>query len=64
MPNQIEVPKRADVTFKVATKHVIHHFEVAGTNTNMMIKPGYASNCGMHGGCPLNLESSTKKDFY
>lgn len=42
-PNQIEIPKGAKVTFKVATKDVIHGFEVAGTNTNMMIEPGYVS---------------------
>ncbi|EZP76907.1 cytochrome C oxidase subunit II [Parageobacillus genomosp. 1] len=40
-PNQIEIPKGAKVTINVTSKDVIHGFEVAGTNINMMVEPGY-----------------------
>lgn len=43
-PNQIEVPKGAEVTFNVTTKDVVHGFEIAGTNINMMLEPGYVSS--------------------
>ena len=40
-PNQIEIPKGSKVTINVTSKDVIHGFEVAGTNVNMMVEPGY-----------------------
>ncbi|MBM7703264.1 cytochrome c oxidase subunit II [Metabacillus iocasae] len=43
VPNQIQVPTNAKIHFKVATKDVIHGFEIAGTNVNMMVEPGYVS---------------------
>ncbi|CAI8701972.1 MULTISPECIES: cytochrome c oxidase subunit II [Bacillus] len=42
-PNTIKVPKGAKVDFVAATKDVVHGFEIAGTNVNMMIEPGYVS---------------------
>ncbi|KYD22319.1 MAG: cytochrome B5 [Caldibacillus debilis] len=42
-PNEVEIPKGAKVKFIVTTKDVIHGFEVAGTNVNMMVEPGYIS---------------------
>ncbi|MFD0768485.1 cytochrome c oxidase subunit II [Bacillus sp. CGMCC 1.60114] len=42
-PNVIKVPKGAKVDFVVATKDVVHGFEIAGTNVNMMVEPGYVS---------------------
>lgn len=44
IPNQVEIPKGAKVTINVATKDVIHGFEIAGTNVNMMVEPGYVSS--------------------
>jgi cytochrome c oxidase subunit II len=44
MPNQVEIPKGAKVTINVATKDVIHGFEMVGTNVNMMVEPGYVSS--------------------
>ncbi|MCP8968805.1 cytochrome c oxidase subunit II [Ectobacillus ponti] len=42
-PNTIKVPKGATVDFVVTTKDVVHGFEIAGTNVNMMVEPGYVS---------------------
>src|SRR5690554_5701968 len=42
-PGDVEVPLGAKVKFIVTTKDVIHGFEVAGTNINMMVEPGYIS---------------------
>lgn len=39
----VQVPKGATVHFVVTTKDVIHGFELAGTNVNMMVEPGYVS---------------------
>lgn len=39
----VKVPKDATVHFVVTTKDVIHGFELAGTNVNMMVEPGYVS---------------------
>src|SRR5699024_8548254 len=39
----VQVPKDATVHFVVTTKDVIHGFELAGTNVNMMVEPGYVS---------------------
>jgi cytochrome c oxidase subunit 2 len=43
-PNQIEIPKGAKVTINITSKDVIHGFEVAGTNVNMMVEPGYVNS--------------------
>lgn len=42
-PPVIEVPLGAKVKFIATTQDVIHGFEVAGTNINMMLEPGYIS---------------------
>lgn len=42
-PMEIEVPVGSKVKFIATTKDVIHGFQVAGTNINMMLEPGYVS---------------------
>jgi len=42
-PPQIEVPLGAKVKFIATSEDVMHGFEVAGTNINMMLEPGYIS---------------------
>lgn len=42
-PGVIEVPKGAKVKIIATTKDVVHGFEIAGTNINMMLEPGYVS---------------------
>ena len=42
-PPSIELPLGATVKFIATTQDVIHGFEVAGTNINMMLEPGYIS---------------------
>jgi len=42
-PPEIHVPAHRPVTFRLTSTDVIHGFEVAGTNTNSMIVPGYIS---------------------
>ncbi len=42
-PAQVEVPLGAKIKVIATTKDVIHGFEVAGTNINMMLEPGYVS---------------------
>ncbi|MFC0478034.1 cytochrome c oxidase subunit II [Robertmurraya beringensis] len=42
-PGEIEVPLGAKVKVIATTKDVIHGFQVAGTNINMMLEPGYIS---------------------
>jgi cytochrome c oxidase subunit 2 len=42
-PNPIEVPAHVPVTFRLTSSDVIHGFEVAGTNANVMAVPGYVS---------------------
>ncbi|HLQ74322.1 MAG TPA: cytochrome c oxidase subunit II [Bacillota bacterium] len=39
----VQIPKGATVHFSVTTTDVIHGFEIAGTNINMMVEPGYIS---------------------
>ncbi|TQS74376.1 cytochrome B5 [Ornithinibacillus gellani] len=39
----IQIPKGATVHFNVTTTDVVHGFELAGTNVNMMLEPGYIS---------------------
>ena len=40
-PTKIEVPTGATVHFILTSKDVVHGFEVAGTNLNAMVMPGY-----------------------
>jgi cytochrome c oxidase subunit 2 len=40
-PDKIEVPAGSTVHFIMTSKDVVHGFEVAGTNLNTMIVPGY-----------------------
>lgn len=40
----IRIPKGSTVLFQVTTTDVIHGFNVAGTNVNMMVEPGYISS--------------------
>lgn len=42
-PSELQVPKGSKVKFIITSKDVIHGFEVAGTNINMMAEPGYIS---------------------
>ncbi|WP_335869662.1 cytochrome c oxidase subunit II [Bacillus sp. 2205SS5-2] len=42
-PGEIEIPKDSTVKIIATTKDVVHGFEVAGTNINMMLEPGYIS---------------------
>jgi len=42
-PGKVEVPLGAKVKVIATTKDVIHGFEVAGTNINMMLEPGFIS---------------------
>lgn len=42
-PGVVEVPKGSTLKIIATTKDVIHGFEVAGTNINMMLEPGYIS---------------------
>lgn len=42
-PGEVKVPLGAKVKVIATTKDVIHGFEVAGTNINMMLEPGYVS---------------------
>jgi len=39
----VEVPLGAKVKVLATTKDVVHGFNVAGTNINMMLEPGYIS---------------------
>lgn len=40
----IRIPKGATVLFQITTKDVVHGFNIAGTNVNMMVEPGYVSS--------------------
>jgi cytochrome c oxidase subunit II len=42
-PDPIEVPVGKPVTFRMTSSDVIHGFEIAGTNVNVMVVPGYVS---------------------
>ena len=42
-PAEVEIPKNARVKIIATTKDVIHGFQIAGTNINMMLEPGYIS---------------------
>ncbi|OCA92253.1 cytochrome c oxidase subunit II [Pseudobacillus wudalianchiensis] len=39
----VEIPKGAKVHIIATTKDVVHGFEIAGTNANMMLEPGHIS---------------------
>lgn len=39
----IRVPKGSTVLFQITTRDVVHGFQVAGTNVNMMVEPGHIS---------------------
>ncbi|MCZ2257636.1 cytochrome c oxidase subunit II [Sporosarcina sp. G11-34] len=39
----IRVPKGSTVLFQITTTDVVHGFQVAGTNINMMVEPGHIS---------------------
>lgn len=39
----IRVPKGSTVLFQITTTDVVHGFQVAGTNVNMMVEPGHIS---------------------
>ncbi|KXH84111.1 cytochrome c oxidase subunit II [Sporosarcina sp. HYO08] len=39
----IRVPKGSSVLFQITTRDVVHGFQVAGTNVNMMVEPGHIS---------------------
>lgn len=39
----VEIPVGATVHISTTTTDVIHGFEIAGTNVNMMVEPGYIS---------------------
>ncbi|WP_186577762.1 cytochrome c oxidase subunit II [Aquibacillus kalidii] len=41
---EIRIPVGSTVLFQVTTKDVIHGFEIAGTNVNMMVEPGYINS--------------------
>lgn len=40
-PNNIEVPAGSTVHFTMTSKDVVHGFQIAGTNVNAMVMPGY-----------------------
>ena len=40
-PGDIEIPAGSEVTFKMTSKDVTHGFQIAGTNVNAMVMPGY-----------------------
>lgn len=40
-PSDIEVPAGSTVHFMLTSKDVVHGFQVAGTNINAMVMPGY-----------------------
>lgn len=42
-PNEVRIPAGSTVTFRVATRDVIHGFQVIGTAVNMMVIPGQVS---------------------
>lgn len=41
---EIRIPKGATVLFQITTPDVVHGFNIAGTNVNMMVEPGYISS--------------------
>lgn len=43
LPDKIEVPQGAEVTFYITARDVIHGFKLTGTNVNVMALPGQIS---------------------
>jgi cytochrome c oxidase subunit 2 len=43
LPSEIRVPAGRPVTFRLTSLDVSHGFQVAGTNVNTMVLPGYVS---------------------
>jgi cytochrome c oxidase subunit II len=43
-PNLIKVPAGAKVTFMIASRDVVHGFEIVDTDINVMVVPGYVSS--------------------
>jgi cytochrome c oxidase subunit 2 len=43
LPNEVHVPAGHPVTFRITSMDVTHGFEIAGTNANTMVVPGYVS---------------------
>ncbi|HXY69442.1 MAG TPA: cytochrome c oxidase subunit II [Gemmatimonadales bacterium] len=43
LPNEVHVPAGRPVTFRITSMDVTHGFEIAGTNANTMVVPGYVS---------------------
>ena len=43
LPNEVHVPVGRPVTFRITSMDVTHGFEIAGTNANTMVVPGYVS---------------------
>lgn len=39
----IRIPKGADVLYQITSIDVVHGFQIAGTNVNMMVEPGHIS---------------------
>jgi len=42
-PSDIQVPVGAVVKFEIASRDVVHGFEIVGTDVNTMVIPGYVS---------------------
>jgi cytochrome c oxidase subunit 2 len=42
-PSVIRVPAGVPVTFRVTSPDVLHGFQIAGTNVNLTVAPGYVS---------------------
>ncbi|HLB35976.1 MAG TPA: cytochrome c oxidase subunit II [Gemmatimonadales bacterium] len=42
-PGEIRVPAGRPVTFRLTSPDVVHGFEIAGTNANTMVIPGYVA---------------------
>ena len=43
LPNEVRVPAGRKVTFRATSMDVTHGFQIAGTNVNAMLLPGYVS---------------------
>ena len=43
LPSEVHVPVGHPVTFRITSMDVTHGFEIAGTNANTMVVPGYVS---------------------
>jgi cytochrome c oxidase subunit II len=42
-PNEIRVPRGSTVTFTIASRDLVHGFNIEGTNANIMLVPGQVS---------------------